>query len=206
MPLFHASFVERSPSLRLSFFVGLPNISRPTHKRNSSSDQVKMDGTLEVHVEDSVAGSRVHYDLVANGRRRRLQFTGAGPQLQSGSRVRVRGVPKGDALCCVESNANGLVVEAAALTDTSNAQRTAVILRELHRQGAAALHDRVCAAGRPRRHEQLGSRELPRPDVTRGQRVRLVHDPNGQHDVPRSADEGIRLARQDRRDQRRHHL
>ena len=86
-----------------------------------------MAGTLEVHVEDSVAGSRVHYDLVANGRRRRLQFTGAGPQLQSGSRVRVRGVPKGDALV-VESNANGLVVEAAALADTSNVQRTAVIL------------------------------------------------------------------------------
>ena len=121
------SFVIRRalPIVAAVVFVGLP--TTPADAQPTSS-QIQVEGILEVHVEDSAAGSRVHYDLVANGRRRRLQFKGAGPQLLTGSRVRVRGVPVGDALAVESSSSAMTVVQAAALAGTFDVQRTAVIL------------------------------------------------------------------------------
>ena len=92
----------------------------------SQSASTELDGELEVQIEDSVAGSRVHHFLKFGDKRVRLRFPGNGPEMLSGTRVRARGNLKNNELTL--SSGSSVQAMALAASNTFGEQRVAVIL------------------------------------------------------------------------------
>ena len=94
--------------------------------QSQSAQSADVEGDLEVEVEDSATGSRVHHYVKVNGKRLRLLSLSGSEGWQSGTRVRVRGRLANDTL---ELSGGGSVqVLALASPNTFGEQRVAVIL------------------------------------------------------------------------------
>ena len=92
----------------------------------SQSASTELDGELEVQIEDSVAGSRVHHFLKVGDKRVRLRFPDSGPEMLSGTRVRARGQLKNNELTL--SSGSSVQAMALAASNTFGEQRVAVIM------------------------------------------------------------------------------
>jgi hypothetical protein len=94
--------------------------------QQGSAQNVEVEGELEVEIEDSAAGSRIHHFVKVNGKRLRLALSDQGGDWQSGTRVRARGRLSNDTL---ELGSGGSVQTLAlASSNTFGQQRVAVIL------------------------------------------------------------------------------
>jgi hypothetical protein len=87
---------------------------------------VQIEGELEVEIEDSTAGARVHHFVRVPSGRVRLQLGGQAPGWQSGSRVRARGRLSNGTLAL--DGGGSLQALALASPNTFGVQRVAVIL------------------------------------------------------------------------------
>lgn len=124
------SLVTRDPESVLALAVpSRVRAALPPAVRALVEESVTLDGTLDVHVEDGVAGSKVHYGLTTARGHYSLHFAGRGPELPSGARVRVRGVAVGDAMALGKSNGSVTVTQgSSALSNTFGVFRTLVLL------------------------------------------------------------------------------
>lgn len=129
------SLMENDPSEVLK--VALPDnlwASLPASVQTVAEQEIDVTGRLEVLVEDSQSGSKLHYGLSTAMGKLALHFTGEHPtNLLTGSVVRASGVQMGGALvlaCCNTTNTttNSLQAVAAALPNTFGAQNTLVML------------------------------------------------------------------------------
>jgi hypothetical protein len=88
----------------------------------------EVDGELQVRVEDAAGGARLrHYVRRPDGSQIELLIAGEPPDLQTGTRVRVRGRLNRDALT-VDSRANLTAMSAPIVANTFGNQKTLVIL------------------------------------------------------------------------------
>ena len=92
----------------------------------SQAASIELDGELEVQIEDSAAGSRIHHFLKVGNTHVRLRFPGQGPEMLSGTRVRARGRLQNHELTL--SSAGSMQAMALAGANTFGEQRVAVIL------------------------------------------------------------------------------
>jgi hypothetical protein len=125
-----AALVEDEPAaaLRAVLPAGL-RASLPPALQAEVEEDVEAEGELEVRIEDRPTDSIVHYTLkTQRGEQLSLHFAAEPPtDLQTGSRVQVRGVQVKDALA-LSSGSTSLTTVSAALPNTFGAQKTAVIL------------------------------------------------------------------------------
>jgi hypothetical protein len=122
------SAIDADPALVMR--VALPAAMRaklPAVVWTDLEEHVELDGALEVLAEDHAWGARVRRYLRTAAGRLQLHVAGHAPALQTGQRVRVRGVRLGDALALDAAD----VTPAAALAvlpNTTGEQRTLVLL------------------------------------------------------------------------------
>lgn len=89
----------------------------------------EVDGILEVVQEDGNRGSQLRHFLHANGERLALEFSQRPPRLQTGARVRVRGMRVGTTTLALESGSSSVTtLSGALLSNTLSEQRTLVLL------------------------------------------------------------------------------
>jgi hypothetical protein len=94
--------------------------------QEAPAQQTDVEGDLEVEVEDSLAGSRIHHFVRVNGKRLRLRSGNQLPMWQSGTKVRERGRLANNELQL--SDSGSVQVLALATPNTFGQQRVAVIL------------------------------------------------------------------------------
>jgi hypothetical protein len=104
----------------------MPAITVVQAQGSQVAQSVDVVGELDVEVEDSARGSRIHHFVNVNGERIRLALTGAAPGWQSGTRVRARGRLANNT---IELSGGGSVQTLAlASSNTFGEQKVAVIL------------------------------------------------------------------------------
>jgi len=116
--------------------IAVPNNIRSTMPASVQSyveQTVQAQGVLEVLVEDSTSGSKMHYGLTTAAGKLSLHFAGANPtNLLTGSVLQVSGVQVGGslALACCNSNTSGgtVTTTSSVLPNTFGVQNTLVIL------------------------------------------------------------------------------
>ncbi|HET7873904.1 MAG TPA: NEW3 domain-containing protein [Methylomirabilota bacterium] len=121
--------MESDPAAVLRVAVPAPvRASLPPQAQGYVEQEVKLDGELEVLHEDWANTSRYRYFLkTPAGERLSLHFAKEAPQLQTGARVRVRGV-RLDGAVAAESGSTSVQSLAAAAPNTFGAQKTLVML------------------------------------------------------------------------------
>lgn len=122
--------VETDPAevLRLAVPVSL-RAGLPARVKHHVEEETDVEGTIEVLHEDSAAGSRYVYTLDTALGRLGLHFAGEGPDdVQSGTRVRVKGVRVGRTLAAGGASTGSVQTVAAIAPNTFGAQSTLVIL------------------------------------------------------------------------------
>ena len=90
--------------------------------------EAQFEGELEVQVEDADTGSRLLHFLHVGNQRLRLKFAGERPELETGVRIRARGIIENDTLELSPDPSSVQVLTPAPLTNTFGEQRTIVIL------------------------------------------------------------------------------
>jgi len=104
----------------------------PESVRNLVEQHVRLEGELEVTIEDGRNYSRLHYGLLAAGKRLELHFADNPPtNLLTGMIVQVEGVQVGEALATSSSTTTSSTTASTSssiLPNTFGAQRTLVIL------------------------------------------------------------------------------
>ena len=123
-----AALIEDNPGevLRVAVPAGA-RAALPPAVQPYIEEEVEVDGVLEVLHEDRAKGSRYLYFLKVKKERFSLHFAADPPALQTGSRVRVRGVRVNLALA-LASGSTSVSALSAALPNTYGPQPTAVIL------------------------------------------------------------------------------
>jgi len=124
-----AGLIESDPAevLRITIPAHL-RASLPPAVQASVEEEVEVEGELEILHEDRTDGSRYLYFLEAVASRLSLHFAADPPtHLQTGDRVRVRGVQVNQALA-LESGSSSVQSLAPALPNTFGAQKTLVML------------------------------------------------------------------------------
>ncbi|MCI0409003.1 MAG: M12 family metallo-peptidase, partial [Acidobacteria bacterium] len=99
----------------------------PPEVQTFVEEEVDLEGELEVLHEDREDGSRYLHFLKVNEERFSLHFAAHPPTLQTGARVRVRGIRVERALA-LESGSTGVESLASVLPNSFGEQRTVVIL------------------------------------------------------------------------------
>ena len=100
----------------------------PPEVQRHVEEDVTVEGELDVVHEDNATGGRYHHWLKSRGLRLSLHFAATPPVLQSGDRVRVRGLRVVQALALGNSADQLTVLAAATVPNTFGAQKTAVII------------------------------------------------------------------------------
>ena len=101
--------------------------SLPAAIRGFVETEETLEGDLEVFHEDGFAGSRYRYFLAGQSDRVELHFASDPPELETGDRVRIRGL-KVRGHMALSSGRTQMTVLAAALPNTLGEQKTLVIL------------------------------------------------------------------------------
>lgn len=99
----------------------------PPEVQSHVEEEVEAEGVLQVLIEDLSDGSRALYGLETATEHLSLHFATDPPGLQSGSRVRVRGVRLDNTLA-LQSGGGSVQTLSATATNTFGEQRTLVIL------------------------------------------------------------------------------
>lgn len=128
-----SSLIQTNPADVLR--IAVPNNIRstmPAAVQSYVEQTVQAQGTLEVLIEDSTSGSKMHYGLTTAAGRLSLHFADQAPtNLLTGSVITVSGVQVGGDLalaCCNSNTSGGTVTTSNALTNTFGVQNTLVIL------------------------------------------------------------------------------
>jgi hypothetical protein len=108
------------------FTLSLTVIPKPISAQPLPPGLVELDGTLEVLHEDRDPGSRYIYFLRTAIERLELRFAADAPALQTGDRVRARGVRSNGVLAL--SSGDSVQTLSAALPNTFGGQKTILIL------------------------------------------------------------------------------
>jgi hypothetical protein len=123
-----ASTIERDPGFVLQ--VALPDAMRqqlPASVRDYVEQHVEIEGAVEILQEDYVSGARLRHYLHTAGGRLLMNYVERAPSLQTGDRVRVRGVALDGALALEPGNTS-VIAALTALPNTMGEQRTLVLL------------------------------------------------------------------------------
>jgi len=127
------SLIQTNPADVLR--IAVPNNIRstmPAAVQNYVEQTVQAQGVLEVLIEDSTTGSKMHYGLTTAAGKLSLHFADKIPtSLLTGAVVKVSGVQVGGDLalaCCSSTTTNALQTAPSVLPNTFGAQSTLVIL------------------------------------------------------------------------------